>query len=155
MKQIVHENSKTVVDTYTGELIQETTSKVFTVKKEVEPFFLTYSRFMSILYNLNSLAAIKILWKFLEIAKYNTGEVFITPQIKKNIIESLKISLSIYNKSIVTLKEAEIISGERGLYVINPKIHWKGDFKTREKLIQSGIKVTIQPNEDFNVKEDC
>ena len=154
MKQIVHENSKTVVDTYTGELIQETTSKVFTVKKEVEPFFLTYSRFMSILYNLNSLAAIKILWKFLEIAKYNTGEVFITPQIKKNIIESLKISLSIYNKSIVTLKEAEIISGERGLYVINPKIHWKGDFKTREKLIQSGIKVTIQPNEDFNVKED-
>lgn len=154
MKQIVHENSKTVVDTYTGELIQETTSKVFTVKKEVEPFFLTYSRFMSILYNLNSLAAIKILWKFLEIAKYNTGEVFITPQIKKNIIESLKISLSIYNKSIVTLKDAEIISGERGLYVINPKIHWKGDFKTREKLIQSGIKVTIQPNEDFNVKED-
>ena len=100
------------------------------------------------------MAAIKILWKFLEIAKYNTGEVFITPQIKKNIIESLKISLSIYNKSIVTLKEAEIISGERGLYVINPKIHWKGDFKTREKLIQSGIKVTIQPNEDFNVKED-
>lgn len=154
MKQIVHENSKTVVDTYTGELIQETTSKVFTVKKEVEPFFLTYSRFMSILYNLNSLAAVKILWKFLEIAKYNTGEVFITPQIKKNIIESLKISLSIYNKSIVTLKEAEIISGERGLYIINPKIHWKGDFKTREKLIQSGIKVTIQPNEDFNVKED-
>lgn len=154
MKQIVHENSKTVVDTYTGELIQETTSKVFTVKKEVEPFFLTYSRFMSILYNLNSLAAVKILWKFLEIAKYNTGEVFITPQIKKNIIESLNISLSIYNKSIVTLKEVEIISGERGLYVINPKIHWKGDFKTREKIIQSGIKVTIQPNEDFNVKED-
>lgn len=154
MKQIVHENSKTVVDTYTGELIQETTSKVFTVKKEVEPFFLTYSRFMSILYNLNSLAAVKILWKFLEIAKYNTGEVFITPQIKKNIIESLNISLSIYNKSIVTLKEVEIISGERGLYIINPKIHWKGDFKTREKLIQSGIKVTIQPNEDFNVKED-
>lgn len=154
MKQIVHENSKTVVDTYTGELIQETTSKVFTVKKEVEPFFLTYSRFMSILYNLNSLAAVKILWKFLEIAKYNTGEVFITPQIKKNIIESLKISLSIYNKSIVTLKEAEIISGERGLYLINPKIHWKGDFKTRENLIKSGIKVTIEPNTDFELKEE-
>lgn len=61
MKQIVHENSKTVVDTYTGELIEETTSKVFTIKKEVEPFFLTYSRFMSILYDLNSLATIKIL----------------------------------------------------------------------------------------------
>lgn len=61
MKQIVHENSKTVVDTYTGELIEETTSKVFTIKKEVEPFFLTYSRFMSILYDLNSLSTVKIL----------------------------------------------------------------------------------------------
>ena len=154
MKQIVHENSKTVVDTYTGELIQETTSKVFTVKKEVEPFFLTYSRFMSILYDLNSLATVKILWKFLEIAKYNTGEVFVTPQIKKNIIEDLKISLSIYNKALVILKDAEIISGERGLYVINPKIHWKGDFKTREKLINSGMSITIQPNEEFDIKED-
>lgn len=153
MKQIVHENSKTVVDTYTGELIEETTSKVFTIKKEVEPFFLTYSRFMSILYDLNSLSTVKILWKFLEIAKYNTGEVFVTPQIKKKIIEDLKISLSIYNKALVILKDAEIISGERGLYVINPKIHWKGDFKTREKLIKSGIKVTIQPNEEFEVKE--
>ena len=86
-------------------------------------------------------------------AKYNTGEVFVAPQIKKKIIEDLKISLSIYNKAIVILKEAEIISGERGLYVINPKIHWKGDFKTREKLINSGMIITIQPNEEFEVKE--
>jgi hypothetical protein len=155
MKQIVHENSKTVVDTYTGELIEETTSKVFTIKKEVEPFFLTYSRFMSILYNLNSLATVKILWKFLELAKYNTGEVFITPQIKKNIIESLKISLSVYNKALVNLKDAEIISGERGLYVINPKIHWKGDFKTRENIIRSGLKITIEPDDSFEPKEEA
>lgn len=61
MKQIVQETTRQTVDTYTGEIINETTSKTFSVKKEAEPFFLTYSRCMSILYNLTSLAAVKIL----------------------------------------------------------------------------------------------
>ena len=46
MKQIVQEQSRIVTDTYTGELLSETISKTFTVKKDVEPFFLTYSRCM-------------------------------------------------------------------------------------------------------------
>lgn len=61
MKQIVHEQTRVVADSYTGELIEETTQKTFTVKKDVEPFFLTYSRCMSVLYNLTSLTAVKIL----------------------------------------------------------------------------------------------
>lgn len=61
MKQIVQEQSRIVTDTYTGELLSETISKTFTVKKDVEPFFLTYSRCMSMLYNLTSLSAVKIL----------------------------------------------------------------------------------------------
>lgn len=151
MKQIVQEQSRIVTDTYTGELLSETISKTFTVKKDVEPFFLTYSRCMSMLYDLTSLSAVKILWKFLEYAKYNTGEVFITSQLKKDIIKDLNISLSVYNKSLIILKDAEIITGDRGQYLINPMIHWKGDFKTRERLIASkGLKVTIEPNVDFD-----
>lgn len=61
MKQIVQEQSRIVTDTYTGELLSETISKTFTVKKDVEPFFLTYSRCMSMLYDLTSLSAVKIL----------------------------------------------------------------------------------------------
>ena len=154
MKQIVQETTRRTVDTYTGEMIDETTSKTFSVKKEVEPFFLTYSRCMSILYNLTSLTAIKILWKFLERAEYNTGIVYITSQVKKDIIDNLNISISIYNKSIAILKEAEIISGNKGQYIINPNIHWKGDYKTREKLIKSGCKLTITSDipEEFAIK---
>ena len=58
MKQIVQEQSRIVTDTYTGELLSETISKTFTVKKDVEPFFLTYSRCMSMLYDLTSLSAV-------------------------------------------------------------------------------------------------
>lgn len=155
MKQIVQETTRRTVDTYTGEMIDETTSKTFSVKKEVEPFFLTYSRCMSILYNLTSLTAIKILWKFLERAEYNTGIVYITSQVKKDIIDDLNISTSIYNKAIAILKEAEIISGNKGQYIINPNIHWKGDYKTREKLIKSGCKLTITSDipDEFAIKD--
>ena len=85
-------------------------------------------------------------------AQYNTGVVSITAPLKKQILAELEISLSIYTKAISMLKDAEIISGERGLYIINPKIHWKGDFKTREKLIKSGLKMTIEPNDDFSIE---
>lgn len=61
MKQIVHETTRNVVDTYTGEFISETVSKTFSIKKDSEPFFLTYSKCMSILFNLNSLSAVKLL----------------------------------------------------------------------------------------------
>lgn len=154
MKQIVQETTRRTVDTYTGEMIDETTSKTFSVKKEVEPFFLTYSRCMSILYNLTSLTAVKILWKFLERAEYNTGTVYVTSQVKKNIIDDLNISTSIYNKAIAILKDSEIISGNKGQYVINPNIHWKGDYKTREKIINSGCKLTITSDipEEFAIK---
>ena len=151
MKQIVHEVARNVIDTYTGEIISETVSKTFSVKKESEPFFLTYSKYMSVLFNLNSISAIKLLWKMLEIAQYNTGVVSITAPLKKQILAELDISVSIYGKAINMLRDAEIISGERGLYIINPKIHWKGDFKTRERLIASkGLRVTIEPNIDFD-----
>lgn len=73
---------------------------------------------MSVLYNLTSFTAVKILWKFLERSTYNTGEVFIP-------------------------------AGERGCYKIDPLIHWKGDYKTREKLLNSGCTLTITPSLEF------
>lgn len=153
MKQIVHEQTTEIVDSYTGEIIKESISKTFTVKKDVEPFFLTYSKYMSVLYNLTSFSAVKILWKFLEQSQYNTAMVLVTPQRKKEIIKELGISLSIYNKSLITLKNAGIISGERGTYKINAELHWKGDYKTRERLLKSGCTLTITPNDDFEIKE--
>jgi hypothetical protein len=49
----------------------------------------------------------------------------------------------------VMLTEAGIISGSRGTYKINPKLHWRGDYKTREKLLNSGCTLTITPSVEF------
>lgn len=123
MKQIVHEQTTEIVDAYTGEVVKQSVSKTFTVKKETEPFFLTYSKYMSVLYNLTSLSAVKILWKFLEQSQYNTEDVFITPQRKQQIIKELGISSSIYTKSLNMLAKAGIITGGRGSYKINAALH--------------------------------
>lgn len=149
MKQVIREESTEIVDSYTGEIVKESVSKTFTIKKDIEPFFLTYSKYMSVLYNLTSFTAVKILWKFLERSTYNTGEVLIPAGKKKRIIEELNISVSIYDKSLVILKNAGIISGEKGCYKINPELHWRGDYKTRERLLNSGCTLTIIPNVEF------
>lgn len=149
MKQVIQEQTTEIVDAYTGEIVKQSISKTFTVKKDTEPFFLTYSKYMSVLYNLTSFTAVKILWKFLERSTYNTGEVFIPAGEKQHIIEELSISVSMYDKSLVILKDIGIISGERGCYKIDPLIHWKGDYKTREKLLNSGCTLTITPSLEF------
>lgn len=61
MKQIVQEEIRQVVDTNTGEIVMETTSKTFTVNSNVEPFFMTFARYMAVLYQINSLSAVKVL----------------------------------------------------------------------------------------------
>lgn len=122
MKQIVQEETRRVVDQYTGEIIDSSVKKTFSIKKDVDPFYLTYSKCMSILYGITSLSAIKILWKFLEEAQYNTGKVVISSAMKKQILTDLDISESIYTKSLKLLAKLEIISGSRGEYQINEQI---------------------------------
>lgn len=61
MRKIIHEKSQQVVDSITGELVSEVQEKSYTIKKETEPFFLTYSKQMSLLYNITSLSAVKVL----------------------------------------------------------------------------------------------
>ena len=117
MRKIIHEKSQQVVDSITGELISETAEKTYVIKKETEPFFLTYSKQMSLLYNITSLAAIKILWKFLELAQYNTGIVLLTPLFRKKIISELDISEV---NSLLRIKDKSLFAPSFVSATINP-----------------------------------
>lgn len=46
MKQVIQEQTTEIVDAYTGEIVKQSISKTFTVKKDTEPFFLTYSKYI-------------------------------------------------------------------------------------------------------------
>lgn len=139
-------------DKETGEVLKSTTS-MSVVKKDVEPFFLTYSKEIMALYGKNIFnATTKVLWKLLEYAEYNTGKVYMNAERTNEIMKECNIGKSTYYRAIDELKKAEIISGDKCTFTIAAKMFWKGDRKTRENLKQARLKVTFEPVYDEDEK---
>lgn len=123
MKTILtEEKTATRVDQETGEVIEETVSKIFFVNKQSEPFFLTYVKGLSIIYGITSAAALRLLYKLLELSEFNRTEVQISAPKKKEILKELNISEPCFTKSMQILSKAGLVTGSRGLYNISPDI---------------------------------
>lgn len=136
-----------------GEIIEEVRSKTWTFSRGSEPFFLTYLNCISWMYNLKSITTIKVLYKLLEASNFNKGTVDISTTRRQTICKELGISDTSFSKALRSLIELNIFSGEKGTYAINVEIFWKGDYKTREALLNSGCKITIEPNDEFKIEE--
>lgn len=109
---------------------------------------------MAACFELTSASVIKILWKLLDLAAYNTGEISLPPEVREKIQTELKISSSMFDKGIKQLKEKELIYGGRGFYQINPLVHWRGTIQQREKLLRSRLEITVKPTEDFSIEKE-
>jgi len=134
-----------VLNQDTGELVTETTSKSWVISKDQEPFFLTYVNSISWIYGIKSIATIKVLYKLLELMEFNKGIVRISSEDRDRICTSLDISEVTFSKSLKQLKELGVLFGDKGFYEVSPSIYWKGDYKTRDHLMSSGFKFTIEP----------
>ena len=119
----------------TGEIF--TTSKSFSVKIDQDNFYMSYIENMSGFFNLKSAIDIKVLTKFCIIAEFNTGKVVLSPAERKEINEFLGISTQQLTNSISSLKKNNLITGEKGSYIINPIVFWKGNNDTRNDLIKN------------------
>lgn len=123
MKSILTESKlSTRVDETTGEVIEETVSKTFFINKKSEPFFLTYVKGLSIIYNITSAAALRLLYKLLELSEFNKTEIQISAPKKKEILKELKISEPCFTKAMKILSDAGLVTGSRGLYNISEDI---------------------------------
>lgn len=153
MKTILSESKvEQRVDYETGEIVNETVSKTFFINTKSEPFFLTYVKGLSIIYGIKSAAALRLLYKILELSEFNKTEVQITAPKKKEILKELEISEPCFTKSIKILNDKGLVTGSRGLYTISEDIFWKGDAKTRKALLESkSTKITIEPNNEFEI----
>lgn len=60
-KKLVNQRTQEIVDIQTGEIINGTIASTYVEEIKKEPFFLTYSRHMSILYELTKVSTIKVL----------------------------------------------------------------------------------------------
>lgn len=130
-----------------GNLIEETAIKTWTSSNKIsEPFFFTYINCISWIYGLKSITTIKILYKLLERAEFNTNKVEISSKKRSEIIKELEITDSSFTKCLNQLIDLNILQGSKGSYTIDENFFWKGDRKTRDTLMNARLKMTIEPD---------
>ena len=136
MAKLKNEIVQEVLDIETGELIRTTTQKVYSSKINSESFFMTFIEAIAPIYKLKSATDLKLIIKFCEIAEFNTGKVIISSSLRKDICEQLGISNNQYSISLKSIKEKGIVTGDKGTFVLNPSIYWKGTVKSRESIMK-------------------
>lgn len=67
--------------------------------------------------------------------QYNTNKVLIPPAIRVQISKDLDMSTGSITNNLKALKDLNLISGEKGVFTINPQIFWKGDEKARKAFM--------------------
>lgn len=149
-KHFIKSKTVDIIDPETGEIVGTETNKFIKVNLgKQEEFFMTYCKYLSSFYELKYADDIKIIIKFNEWAEFDTGKVDLTSKKRLEITEALGIRNDSISKSLRRLLDAGLINGERGSYIINPVIFWKGDKAKRKELLEGeGLKV------EFNFKID-
>lgn len=143
-KYLTKQTIRDIVDSSTGEVVSVETEKIFNIKTTVETFTMMYNDYLGKLYGIKHLSDIKLITKFCEIAEFNTGKVVLSSATRDEICEQLDISKPNLSKNIKRLKELGLIDGDKGTYIIDPKLFWKGDRKMRAELLKGeGMKVIL------------
>lgn len=90
-------------------------------------------------------------------AQFNTGNVSLTTQKRKELCTNLNITPQTLSNSLTSLKKCNLIKGENGEFQINPQVFWKGSQASREALLKDkNIRITFgidEKTEDENNKE--
>lgn len=121
-----------------------TTGEMFEVEKHyripvdnIESFYCSFINSVGRLYGLKSISDFKVITELCINAKFNTGEIHLSSNLRKEMCTKLEISNQNLSNSLARLKELKLIAGEKGSYKINPEIFWKGDASERLKLMKS------------------
>jgi len=134
-KKIVQSVETQVVDKETGEILVTESSKVYKEKIKEDSFYMTFIDFIAPYYKLSAESSRKLLTWMCEHAEFNTGTVLLPANVRKEISNKLGVTNNTITNGLKTLKTLGLISGEKGKFVINPQIFWKGDLKARRELL--------------------
>ncbi len=145
-KVFIKSESTSFVDQSTGEVVLLESKKLHKIQtKSEDRFFQVYYETLASFYDLRYTDDLKLLIKLAQLAEWNTGKVLLPSSIREEICTSLAIHTTNLSKSLKRLKEKDLIQGERGVFVINPSVFWKGDKDVREKqLREDGLYFTIK-----------
>ena len=126
---------KEQIDATTGEVLSYESEKTFTQKIDKDKFYITYIDFIAPFFKLKSAKAKDLLIWMCNHAEFNTGRVLIPSEIRNQISKELDMSANGITNNLKALKDLNLISGERGVFMINPQVFWKGDEKARKAFM--------------------
>lgn len=152
-KGFIRSTERTITDENGIQRVQ-TTEKEFRFKSEEDPFYMVFVDFVKWMYNITSVASLKLLPRLLEEAEFNTGNISLSPGKRDAIQTELNMSKSTFTRALNDLIENKAIfrtyvtpideeTGElledqkrevKGEYIVNPEMFWKGNLKDRTEL---------------------
>lgn len=145
-KVFLESTQQEFVDQETGEVKLIETRKLHKITtKSEDRFFQVYYETLANFYELKYADDLRLLIKLAELAEFNTGRVLLPSSVREKLCEELKLHTTNLSKSLKRLKEKDLIQGERGEFVINPNVFWKGDKNIREQAMkEDGLYFTIK-----------
>lgn len=135
MAKRIIEHKTTSVDTATGET-HEVTKSVTIKTDSQEEFIMLFLRSMGPLFEISSGVDIKVLFRLIQLASYNNGEILLTTEKRKKICEEFGFQNPNLSNTLNRLKKTGVIKGYQGTFELNPIFAWKGDLKERARQIK-------------------
>lgn len=136
----------------TGQIEEIEDYKVLPIKiKSEDEFYMVYIKFTAQFYGLKYADDIKVLTKMCEWGEFDSGICYLTAGRRKDIRETVGIHNSNISNALKRLKEAKLISGDDGEFLINPVVFWKGSKSSRiEMMRKDGIQAVF----NFKLEQD-
>lgn len=170
IKEDVYQEEHERVDPETGEICTDIyrTSKQTRIYNSQDEFIQIYLHDMSGLMNITSKTELQILMQLWKISSFNGDDnsgnfIIINQKIISDLAKAVNVKEQTVKNSISSLiknNKKPLIKDPkfRATYYLNPIYFFKGALKDRPKVMKVILKYVdsnqIQPNEDFNVKED-
>mgnify|MGYP003376405234 CR=1 FL=1 len=148
MAKNVFETITTKIDKDGGEVLD--IERVVKRKVDRDKFAMMYLKDISSILELDTKAEYKTLISLVYRASYNTNEVRVMLDVKKEISAETKISIDSVEKAIITLGRKGILIRKthegkdiRGVYILNPNFFFKGEEMERAKVITMVLQYVI------------
>lgn len=118
--------------------------------RSTDEFYMTYIKFMGPIFNIKSANDMNVLAMLCTMMNYDTPKVYLPKERREEICEKIGIVSSVLSRSLASLKQLGLISGDNGTFEINPYIFWKGNSKKRIQYLKSeGMELRIR----FKIEE--
>lgn len=93
-----------------------------------------FTKFLEPFYSLDSDNARKI---FLWLCEHsNSGKVILLTKDRIKMASEINICPDTITNNLKKLKDANLIKGEKGDFIINPQVAWNGNLRTRKQLLE-------------------